>query len=83
MDLKLENILMTQDFRIKMCDFGFSQSTKQYCSKNLGTDAYKAPEIHKLATSNIGAKYGYSSCHADLFALGVILFTLHFGIPPF
>jgi serine/threonine protein kinase len=26
---------------------------------------------------------GYSGVKADIFALGVILFTLHFGVPPF
>ena len=80
LDLKLENILLTQDFRVKLCDFGFAQSTKLQCTKNLGTDAYKAPEIHKLAS---GHNHSYSGEHADLFALGVIFFTLHFGIPPF
>lgn len=24
LDLKLENILLTDDFRVKICDFGFS-----------------------------------------------------------
>jgi serine/threonine protein kinase len=28
LDLKLENILLTKDFRVKLCDFGFTQTTK-------------------------------------------------------
>lgn len=51
LDLKLENILLTNDFRVKLCDFGFSQSTKYNCFKNLGTDGYKAPEIQKLSAT--------------------------------
>ena len=88
LDLKLENILLTDDFRVKLCDFGFSQPTKHNCSKNLGTDGYKAPEIRKLSATDDESslqllKNGYSGLSADLFALGVILFTLHYGIPPF
>ena len=88
LDLKLENILLTNDFRVKLCDFGFSQPTKHNCFKDLGTDGYKAPEIRKLSSAEdpsnlLMLKEGYSSATADIFALGVILFTLHFGTPPF
>jgi serine/threonine protein kinase len=48
LDLKLENILLTEDFRIKLCDFGFSQSVHNRIFKSVGTDGYKAPEIYKI-----------------------------------
>jgi serine/threonine protein kinase len=49
LDLKLENILLTDDYRIKLCDFGFSQSVHNRIFKSVGTDGYKAPEIYKIS----------------------------------
>jgi len=79
LDLKLENILLTEDYQVKLCDLGFSQSIYDRVFRSLGTDGYKGPEIERC----IDEEGGYSGVLADVFALGVILFTLHFGIPPF
>jgi serine/threonine protein kinase len=49
LDLKLENVLLTEEFRIKLCDLGFSQSTEDRVFQSVGTDGYKAPEIYKFA----------------------------------
>jgi serine/threonine protein kinase len=46
LDLKLENILIDDNFDLKICDFGFSQSHTQLVVSNKGTDGYKAPEIY-------------------------------------
>lgn len=82
-DLKLENFLFESDSKeslhVKLIDFGLSA---KYCVKGLpkkmtslvGTSYYMAPE--KLA----GAGYTVSS---DIWALGVILFMLLSGKPPF
>eukprot|EP00842_Homolaphlyctis_polyrhiza_P006498 jgi/Hompol1/684/HPOL_000805-RA len=76
-DLKLENILMTEDLDVKLIDFGFTrdyENTKlldTYC----GSSAYAAPEIVT------GKKY--SGVEADVWSLGVILFTLVCGYLPF
>ena len=49
-DLKGENLLVTENHRLKICDFGFSRlaakndEEKKYMSY-CGTDAYMAPEI--------------------------------------
>lgn len=67
--------------------------------KSAGTDGYKAPEIRRVAEGHGSfnlepnedhenddssiTQHGYSGIQADIFALGVILFILHFGIPPF
>ena len=40
----------------------------------VGTESYLAPEIRQ--------KKGFSGCKPDLFALGVVLFTMHFGQTP-
>lgn len=75
LDLKLENVLLREDFTIKLCDLGFSQNVYDRVFKRAGTDGYKAPEID--------CNEGYYGVKADIFALGVMLFTLHFGVPPF
>lgn len=86
LDLKLDNILFTEGYQVKLCDLGFSQSIHNRVYRSVGTDGYKAPEIHKLTRQTINDEelsIGYSGRQADIFALGVILFILHFGIPPF
>lgn len=59
-DVKLDNVLLDKDFRVKLCDFGVSRympkngSVKERC----GTPAYIAPEIIK--------NQGYSGFLADV-----------------
>jgi serine/threonine protein kinase len=87
LDLKLENILLTENYNIKICDFGFCQSTGTRNFKSMGTEGYKSPEIHKLQSRYENnkdiLKVGYSGVSSDLFALGVTFFIMHFGVPPF
>ncbi|KAK3818167.1 MAG: kinase-like domain-containing protein, partial [Linnemannia gamsii] len=68
-DLKGENLLISENMRIKVCDFGFSRieakdavemSRISYC----GTDGYMAPEIL------LGEDF---DCSVDVFSFGVIL----------
>lgn len=79
-DLKLENMLLDNDFNIKIIDFGFSSPLLAKDGKNLletvcGTLGYMAPEIVA------GKKY--LGVKADMFALGVLMFTLLAARPPF
>mmetsp|Transcript_14251 Transcript_14251/g.34469 ORF Transcript_14251/g.34469 Transcript_14251/m.34469 type:complete len:713 (+) Transcript_14251:366-2504(+) len=81
-DLKPENILYEDDTdrQIKLADFGFAQFMPggseggEMLSKQLGTLSYTAPEI--LAGTGYDTK-------ADMWSLGVILYILLSGIPPF
>lgn len=77
LDLKLENVLISNDFTFKLCDFGFVEPLLIKVTKNKGTDGYKSPEIYQMASS------GFDGDKADIFALGVILFIMIFGVPPF
>jgi serine/threonine protein kinase len=77
LDMKLENILVGNDFKLKLCDFGFVEELNQKVMKSKGTDGYKAPEIYMQSND------GFSGDKADIFALGVILFIMVFGVPPF
>ncbi|CAD8124980.1 unnamed protein product [Paramecium sonneborni] len=75
-DLKLENILLDEQFNLKVADFGFAKVMEAAKLKtNLGTPGYMAPEIV--------AKKEYNGTKADIFSAGVILFILHAGSPPF
>ena len=75
-DLKPENILIGDDGCIKLADFGFIkrlapwERTYTFC----GTPEYMAPEI--IA----GGGYAHS---VDFWALGIMMFELLYGRPPF
>lgn len=75
-DLKPENILLSSNGYIKLADFGFikklaqSERTNTFC----GTPEYIAPEII--------LNKGYSQ-PVDWYALGIFLYELLYGRPPF
>jgi serine/threonine protein kinase len=81
-DLKPENILYEDDTdkQIKIADFGFAQFIPggqeggQHLTRQLGTLSYTSPEIL--------LNQGYTT-KADMWSLGVILYILLSGIPPF
>jgi serine/threonine protein kinase len=77
LDLKLENILIGNHYELKLCDFGFFEETKSRVCKNRGTHGYRAPETY------FESNEGYEGTRADIFSLGVILFIMIFGVPPF
>ncbi|KAG0026103.1 hypothetical protein BGZ81_006610 [Podila clonocystis] len=76
-DLKLENILLDSQNNIKLIDFGFTREceSKKLLESYCGSAAYTAPEII------LGKKY--SGPEADIWSLGVILYTLLAGYLPF
>lgn len=78
LDLKLDNILIGNDFKLKLCDLGFAKKIGKQIFKKYGTEGWMAPEV--LTKERYDT---YEGVPADIFSLGVILFTMFFGQPPF
>lgn len=81
-DLKLENVLLDKQMNVKLSDFGFTRELpfiqhgpKSLLSEYCGTGAYMAPEIVQ--------RMPYSGIKIDIWALGVILYTMLSGEMPF
>ena len=78
-DLKPENLLLaskTEDITVKIADFGFAVKSKtdKSLTTQCGTPGYVAPEIL------LSKPYGKS---VDMWSIGVIIFILLGGYPPF
>eukprot|EP00118_Oscarella_pearsei_P020265 m.218930 g.218930 ORF g.218930 m.218930 type:complete len:399 (+) comp39916_c0_seq3:413-1609(+) len=80
-DLKPENILMDANMKVKLSDFGFATAYQGKRLRELcGTPAYLAPEMLQC-TVDFSAP-GYDN-KVDLWACGVIMYTMLAGFPPF
>ncbi len=76
-DLKTNNVILATDSagstRAVITDFGLARNADASAALLGGTPAYMAPELWR------GAK---PSVVSDIYALGVILWELHYGQPP-
>lgn len=79
LDVKLENVVLDGWFRPKLIDFAFADVIGRPLNEFRGTELYMAPEV--CAARDQGT--GFQGQHADMFSLGVLLFTMFFGQPPF
>jgi serine/threonine protein kinase len=78
LDLKLDNLLLGPTKALKIIDFDLSQRVeeeKRGFARSKGTTNYRAPEIRSRKCTNFKA--------ADVYSMGVILFALATGLPPY
>jgi len=83
-DIKPENILLDDDCNVKLTDFGFARSLSpnERLYEVCGTPGYLAPELLKSGMVERPHCPGYS-IEVDVWACGVVLYTLLVGFPPF
>jgi serine/threonine protein kinase len=87
LDISLENLLMTEDDQLKICDHGVTRhlaydNANPPCvlpfapaENKPGKMGYMAPEIF--------ASHSFSGPMADVWSMGIVLFTMVFGVPPY
>jgi beta-lactam-binding protein with PASTA domain/tRNA A-37 threonylcarbamoyl transferase component Bud32 len=76
-DVKPENILLAEDGRIKIGDFGLARATTANTATGqmlLGTIAYLAPEL---------VTRGQADARSDIYALGIMLYEMLVGDQPY
>lgn len=74
-DIKAENLLLDDNLDIKFIDFAFACDARVSLVGAKGTPGYLAPETQK--------KEAICPQALDIFAMGVVLFIMVRGLPPF
>lgn len=75
-DIKPQNIIITDDGRVKVADFGIARATggNTITSTALGSVHYFSPEQ---------ARGGYVDCRSDIYSLGISMYEMVTGQLPF
>lgn len=76
-DVKPENVLLAEDGRIKIGDFGLARATTANTASGaqlLGTIAYLAPEL---------VTRGMADARSDIYSLGIMLYEMLVGEQPY
>ena len=75
-DIKPENLLLDENYNIKLCDYGWATyiTPGKFLTVYCGTPEYVSPEVLK--------KYAYNE-KVDIWGIGVLIFELVFSYAPF
>lgn len=87
-DIKPENILLTDtvnETHVKLADFGLAKNNvhSRDCQTFCGTPNYFAPEIIGTFRERMGGQPAGYGKPVDLWGLGVVLYIMLSGVPPF
>lgn len=81
-DIRGDNILLTKNGRVKLCDFGLSRQVDSTLGKRgtcIGSPCWMAPEV----VSAMESREPDITVRADVWALGITTIELADGKPPF
>jgi len=76
LDLKLENLLIGADFRVKIADFDQSYKKGDMFLMGSGTSDYRSPELSNKADD-------FDPFAADIYSAGILLFFMALGRLPY
>lgn len=65
-DLKPDNVMLTADLTVKVTDMGLARYASKLMSPRLVTEAYRAPELFDINTTNY-------TCAVDMWSLGILI----------
>jgi serine/threonine protein kinase len=77
MDIKLENIVIFPNYKIKLIDFGLAHEFKSIIYSSIGTPECHSPEMTKLHKGEI--KQLTISENTDIWCIGCLTYELVFG----
>jgi len=75
LDLKVENLLLDEDFNLKLIDFDLSQNLGSASVPSKGTPGYRPPELKSGSCNDFKA--------VDVYSAAVVLFIMVSGYPPY
>jgi len=75
LDLKTENLLLDENFNLKLIDFDLSQNLGSASVTSKGTPGYRPPELKAGTCTDFKA--------ADVYSAAVVLFIMVSGYPPY
>ncbi len=74
-DLKPDNIVITENLTISLIDLGHSEHVGEIVCEEIGTSAYRAPEV--------SANDAFGIVQTDIYSLACTLFVIMFQRLPF
>lgn len=84
LDLSLENIFVDGEYNMKIADFGVAREFKEGENDLINLKSrFERPGKQSYMSPEITRSLPFRAKHSDIFSLGVILFTMLYGFPPF